>query len=245
MLLQQLGFNVLSRGDTVEISALVDVVGRLPVDDWRAGAIWRGAAAHLRNGPRLELEREPTALVRMQHSSDKETRVAALALLAQLSWPGDGREVAAALPALTPSEQGLFDSGQQQYTLICAACHQPNGMGLLGVAPPLVASEWVMSDKRIPIEIIVHGLVGPITVREENWNMVMPGLGAVTGLLDDQKIAGIVTYLRRAWGNQATAITPEEVAQVRSLSASRKQMWTAEELKALPPLQSARTVKNP
>lgn len=239
-LLQQLGFNVLARSDATEVAALVDVVGALPAADWRAGAVWRGAAAYQRNGPSLTLPREPGAAVRLAQSPDEELRAAGEALMAQLTWPDDRRQVVAELPPLTSDEQVLFDLGKQQYALICAACHQANGMGLSGVAPTLVGSEWVVDDKRVPVEIIIHGLIGPITVRGEQWNMVMPGLGAVPGLLDDEKIAGLTTYLRRAWGNQATAVTPEEVARVRALSAGRNQMWTADELKTLPAFEPAR-----
>ena len=39
----------------------------------------------------------------------------------------------------------------------------------------------------------------------------MPGLGSMAGVLDDEKIAAIVTYIRRSWGNDASAVTPQNV----------------------------------
>ena len=56
----------------------------------------------------------------------------------------------------------------------------------------------------MPIRIVLHGLTGPLKVNGEEWNMTMPGLAAT---LDDEWIAGILTYIRSEWENQATAIT--------------------------------------
>jgi len=37
-----------------------------------------------------------------------------------------------------------------------------------------------------------------------------------SGLMDDQQIAGVITYVRQAWDNDAGAVSPEEVAKVRA-----------------------------
>lgn len=114
--------------------------------------------------------------------------------------------------------------------MVCAACHQPAGQGLANVAPPLAGSSRVTGSARVLIDIVLHGLTGPIEVNGEPWNLTMPGLGATSGPLDDDKIAAILTYVRRSWGNQAAPVTPREVAGRRSATAGRAAPWTASEL---------------
>ncbi|HMS18792.1 MAG TPA: cytochrome c, partial [Planctomycetota bacterium] len=70
------------------------------------------------------------------------------------------------------------------------------------------------------------GLGGPINIAAERWDQAMP---AVTGLSDDQ-LAGILTYIRRAFGNEGEPVTPEQVAAVRAEHRSRGRPWTAAEL---------------
>jgi mono/diheme cytochrome c family protein len=56
---------------------------------------------------------------------------------------------------------------------------------------------------------------------------LMPPLG--TTLSDDQ-IADVLTYVRRSWGNQASAVDPEAVADTRKQTAGRTRPWTEKEL---------------
>jgi hypothetical protein len=48
----------------------------------------------------------------------------------------------------------------------------------------------------------------------------------------DEWIAGIASFVRTSFGNNATMITPEDVARVRSEVASRTTPWTVAELEA-------------
>ena len=124
--------------------------------------------------------------------------------------------------------------GKEKYPL-CAGCHQPNGMGLPGLYPPLVASDWVLEEdpSRI-IRVVLNGLQGPITVNGAEYNNVMTPFGA---LLSDEEVAGVLSYIRYSeWqGDQAAPlVTPEQVAAVRAEVGNRTQMFTAEELLAIP-----------
>ena len=40
--------------------------------------------------------------------------------------------------------------------------------------------------------------------------------------LKDEQISSILTYIRSEWGNQAEAVSTEEVALIRGLTKSRK-----------------------
>ena len=223
-LLEQLGYMVLARGDPAEIGRLLEILHRRPDSSTGLSSVWRGAAAHKSNRALVQLAKQPPLAA--AQAPDREL---AEALLAQVTWPGDTRQAGPEIVPLTPAEEKLFALGKEQYALVCAACHQPNGRGLTGVAPSLVGSEWVVGPARLPVEIILRGLAGPIEVQGEKWDMVMPGLGS---LFDDEKVAGLATYIRRAWGNQASAVHPEQAAAIRQQGAARTVPWTGPELRS-------------
>lgn len=121
--------------------------------------------------------------------------------------------------------------GKAVYDALCLNCHQPGGVGLAGVYPPLNESEWVTGDKDALIKIILHGLTGPITVKGQEYGVAapipMPPMG-----LTDQQMADVLTYIRgETFSNNADAVTVEEVKKVRDQNSSRTAFWTAEELK--------------
>ncbi len=122
--------------------------------------------------------------------------------------------------------------GKRLFTVNCAACHQQSGEGVAGQFPPLVDSEWVIGEPAILIRILLHGLQGPLTVRGETYNGNMPAFGEK---LDDQQLSLVLTYIRQSWGNQADAITPEWIGQVREIEKDRSTPWSADELQAVKP----------
>ena len=113
----------------------------------------------------------------------------------------------------------------------CIACHQTTGLGLPGAYPPLAGSEWVNGpDSRI-IRIVLHGLSGPITVRDVHLNSSMPAFGT---LLRDEQIAAVLTYVRSEWGNTAPPVTADRVKEIRALVADRTGPWSPDELLKVP-----------
>ncbi|EDY83184.1 Cytochrome c subfamily, putative [Verrucomicrobiia bacterium DG1235] len=132
---------------------------------------------------------------------------------------------AADVPELDPAA-ALLAEGERVYKSICLACHQGNGLGLPRAFPPLADSEWVLGPSETPVRIVLHGLSGPISVKGQSYNGVMPGFGAQ---LSDDEIAAVVTYVRSAWGNEAQSVSPALVAAERAANPSRGP-WTADEL---------------
>jgi mono/diheme cytochrome c family protein len=127
---------------------------------------------------------------------------------------------------LTEAEKKLFEQGRELYSISCGACHQPHGNGQEGLAPPLAGSEWVLGSEERIIRIALHGLMGPITVKDKKWDMIMPGLG----IFEDEQLAGILTYVRREWGNTADPVSAEAVKAVRAKHPDREDLWTEAEL---------------
>jgi mono/diheme cytochrome c family protein len=114
----------------------------------------------------------------------------------------------------------------------CATCHQQNGAGLPGAFPPLSGSEWVTDDPGIPIRIVLHGMQGEVTVAGQRYNGIMLPYGG-TGDLNDDEVAAVLTYVRSSFGNSASAVTAEQVAEVRATTSDRTTPWTAAELRAM------------
>jgi mono/diheme cytochrome c family protein len=133
---------------------------------------------------------------------------------------------------LSTEQLKRLETGRETFATLCAACHQPNGTGMAKLAPPLAGSEWVAGPPERLVRILLHGLSGPVQVNGEPWNLAMPALG-VTGLLDDEKISGVLSYIRRAWGNTGSLIEPALVASIRRETAARTLAWTADELSAV------------
>ena len=119
------------------------------------------------------------------------------------------------------------------YGINCQPCHQPNGMGSpAGPWPPLAGSEWV--NEKNPARLIripQMGLVGPITVKGQEWNLSMPNQGAA---LSDEEMAAVLSYVRQAWGNKAPKVTIEQVKKVRQEISNHPNPFTQDELKAVP-----------
>lgn len=126
-----------------------------------------------------------------------------------------------ALAAVDPAIQ----AGQRLYGQ-CAACHQPDGQGLPGAFPPLDSTRWVKGSEERLIRLVAHGLVGPIEVKGDSYNGVMPGFPQ----FDEEDLAAVLTYIRQAWSNDAPAITPDDVARVLDDVGPRTQPWDSSEL---------------
>jgi len=109
----------------------------------------------------------------------------------------------------------------------CASCHQADGSGHQGLISPLAGSEIVLGKPEIPVAIILHGVNGPLTVKGTVYRGLMISWGKS---LDDVQVAALTTYIRTAWGNTASPVTPELVARVRAASASRTSTWSWAEL---------------
>lgn len=117
--------------------------------------------------------------------------------------------------------------GQRIFNQNCAACHQQNGQGVPGAFPPLVGAPWAVGDEAAMIRIVMHGLTGEIERDGQTYNGVMPPFGQ----LPDDQLAAVLTYVRQAWENDASEVTPEQVAEVRAAVGSRGP-WDAAELRA-------------
>jgi mono/diheme cytochrome c family protein len=144
------------------------------------------------------------------------------------TWPGKpGMEGLDSGVSLSAADQESVRRGRVLYSVVCGPCHQPDGDGQEGLAPPLVDSEWALGSPDRLIRILLHGVKGPLKVRGREYDLDMPALGES---LDDTQLADVLTYLRREWGHLESPVLPENVRWVRGATAGRVDAWTESQL---------------
>ncbi len=140
-------------------------------------------------------------------------------LSAPPDW-GDGRTVSE-LQGPSGEASASVDGGAI-FSARCAACHQATGAGLPGVFPPLAGSEWVQGDPHTLAAAVLHGISGQLTVKGQVYSGVMPNFAAQ---LSDAEMSAVLSHIRKSWGNQATPVSVDIVAQVRKATASRTEPY--------------------
>jgi putative heme-binding domain-containing protein len=133
---------------------------------------------------------------------------------------------------LKGDDRKLFLKGAEIYGREghCATCHQPDGDGLaLSGFPPLTKSPWVSEDDDRLIKLTLKGMVGPLELAGKKY----PGLTPMTpfgGLLSDEEISSVLTYVRNSFGNKAPSIPAAKIKQVRDATKDKVDFYSAGEL---------------
>ncbi|WP_395750299.1 discoidin domain-containing protein [Prosthecobacter sp.] len=153
------------------------------------------------------------------------------------------REIGAQLLVEAPKISGSFskdekkqlERGQEIFRSLCFACHgfDGNGMPIAGregatLAPPLAGSKTAVQGDAI-IRVMMNGLAGPINGKTYEAQMVPMATN------NDQWIADVTSYIRKAFGNNGKLVQKKEVEKLRKELSKRVTPWTVEELQALYP----------
>ena len=117
---------------------------------------------------------------------------------------------------------GATADGAAIFAARCVACHQATGTGVPGAFPPLAGSNWVNGRDTTLIQILLHGIQGPLTVNGASYNGTMPTFGTQ---LSDAEIAAVLTHVRTQWGNKTGPVSTAQVTTQRSASAGRSEPW--------------------
>lgn len=108
--------------------------------------------------------------------------------------------------------------GAQTYLDNCAACHRSDGQGYRDTFPQLAHNPALLSDDPSSlVSIILNGSRTPATIGTPT-GLAMPDFG---WRLNDQQIAQLATFVRSSWGNNAPAVTAEQVQEIRKNSISK------------------------
>jgi mono/diheme cytochrome c family protein/glucose/arabinose dehydrogenase len=140
---------------------------------------------------------------------------------------------------LKGKELELFNKGKEIYAKegYCSTCHQPDGNGLASSGfPPLTPNKWVTgSDDRL-IKLVLKGLLGPMEVAGKKYPGQVP-MTPFGGLLNDEEVAAVLTYVRNSFGNQGKAITADKVKSVRAATAGKQDFYSPDQLLREHPLE--------
>jgi cytochrome c6 len=146
-------------------------------------------------------------------SSQRRRRVQLMALVLVMSLAA----VAVVIPRLGSAQDGspvadeaassdLITQGKAIYESICISCHRVGGLGAEGTEgvpgiPALANNPFVtLEDPRPVVQTVLNGRAG------------MPAFRGFS----DEEIAGVISYIRQDFGNQAGPVDPALVEEVRA-----------------------------
>jgi mono/diheme cytochrome c family protein len=104
-----------------------------------------------------------------------------------------------------------IELGRRLFSSICAACHQPTGMGRPNLFPPLAGSDYLNANKDRAIKIVIFGRQGEVVVNGQKFNNNMPSFP-----LTDENIANVLTFVYNSFGNSGLEVSPDEVKVLRA-----------------------------
>jgi mono/diheme cytochrome c family protein len=114
----------------------------------------------------------------------------------------------------------------------CGTCHRPNGEGMVNSGfPPLIKTRFVLGNDEDLIRIVLKGLQGPMEVNGRKYDGQVP-MTPFEGLLNDEDVAAVLTYVRNSFGNKASVVTPAKVKMVREKIKDKKGFYHPDELSA-------------
>lgn len=108
-------------------------------------------------------------------------------------------------------DAAVMSRGKGVYTTHCLSCHQADGYGVPNLNPPLAETDWVSGDKVRLIGVLLNGLEGAVDIEGETYNNAM----ASHSFLSDADIAAVLSFIRNSFGNEASAVSAEEVRAQR------------------------------
>ncbi|MDR7343905.1 mono/diheme cytochrome c family protein [Pantoea alhagi] len=159
---------------------------------------------------------EMTSVV--EHSSSHMSDADLKAIAAYLKFLGGNPGLHAADPQAVEKTAAKLTAaknlteGERLYIDNCNACHFVNGKGAPGVFPELDQASIVNAESPVGlIHTILAGAQQPSTAKAPS-TLAMPGFAA---RLSDEEVAKLATFIRQGWNNHASAVTSDQVKDVR------------------------------
>ena len=121
--------------------------------------------------------------------------------------------------------------GQAVYTANCAACHQPDGAGAAGLAPPLAGTLGgrlaFPQGRRYIAGVLMSGMAGKIESKGVVYNGMMPTWAA----LADDELAAVANYVVETFNKAETpadhkAFGADDFASIRNAKPAGKELKT-------------------
>ena len=137
--------------------------------------------------------------------------------------------------ALNKEQQASIDRGAIIYNELCSQCHGNNGLGTPAgnnklIAPALAGSLRIQSHPEYAVRVVLHGMEGAIDGKTYAG-------GLMTGMKEhtDEWVADVISYIRNGLSNDASLISPQQVAKIRAKTAEQKNVYQYDRLIKLVP----------
>ena len=223
--LDQLAAIIIRRQNAAEINGLLKILA--DKNNWQTEALLAGASTEA-----MSSEADPLALSAKPALFERND-LAIERLQKAFTWQGKKEIVKEQTATVTLDAAGRkqFAAGRQAFLTYCVGCHGANGKGVRRFAPPLAGSEWVTGDVNRLALILLHGIEGPINVKNQHFDVpeILPVMPSHSTLADGD-IANILTYIRNEWGHSSEPVSGRTVAMLRVRSQGKVVPWTAPEL---------------
>ncbi len=104
---------------------------------------------------------------------------------------------ACAHPEQPPNPGELIRDGERTYVEYCADCHQRDGSGWMPLYPRFTGNPLIMLHDPEPLIVtVVYG---------------QGSMPSFQNRLSTYEIAAVLTYIRNAWGNSASPVSPRQI----------------------------------
>jgi mono/diheme cytochrome c family protein len=128
------------------------------------------------------------------------------------------------------AQRAVIERGESVFREACASCHGADGLGAPApsggtIAPALAGSPRVTGHPEYVTKVLLHGLTGPIEGKSYTGQIMVS-----QAQQPDEWIAAVASYVRNAFTNQASFVTPQQVAAVRAVNRARTTAWTYPQL---------------
>jgi mono/diheme cytochrome c family protein len=116
-------------------------------------------------------------------------------------------------------------TGADLYGKHCSVCHQANGDGVPGIAPPIAGT--LLGRAKSPAgrdflaQIMVSGMVGTISSHGMRYLGNMPGFNALT----DRELASVLNHVLLAFNDADLPLPPDAFAAARSRAMSPAEVF--------------------
>lgn len=116
------------------------------------------------------------------------------------------------IPPMPEVVRQYLARGEKIYEKHCQDCHGKNGQGAPGIYPPLAGNRAVtMNPPRNVIRSLLYGGYPPATA----GNPRPYGMPPFQHIIRDVEISQVISYIRNAWGNFGSLVSPDEVDESR------------------------------
>jgi cytochrome c553 len=145
----------------------------------------------------------------LQHLTAEDARAMAVYLK---SLPETKPRAQPNAPVITAQVRDWLEQGAKIYKKHCEDCHGASGQAAPDIYPHLAGNRGVILTPPVnAVRIVLNGGYPPST----SGNLRPYGMPPFAQVLNDGEVALVLSYIRNAWGNRASLVTPEQVDKSR------------------------------